>query len=116
VYDADLQSYFDTIPHKKLMACVEHRISDGSVLRLIRMWLNAIVIETSRDFKDVSPGGRPATKVSRPKQGVPQGGVISPLLAILYLHWFDVKFHRSQGPYRESRMRETRLSGSTRGD
>jgi RNA-directed DNA polymerase len=99
VYDADLQSYFDTIPHEKLMACVEHRVSDGSVLRLIRMWLNAIVIETSRGDKGASPGGRPASKVSRPKQGVPQGGVISPMLANLYLHWFDVKFHRAEGPY-----------------
>ena len=45
VYDADLQSYFDTIPHEKLMACVQKRIVDGSVLKLIRMWLKAVVVE-----------------------------------------------------------------------
>jgi RNA-directed DNA polymerase len=45
IYDADLQSYFDTIPHDKLMKCVERRISDGSVLGLIRMWLKAVIVE-----------------------------------------------------------------------
>ena len=99
VYDADLQSYFDTIPHEKLMACVEYRISDGSVLKLIRMWLNAIVIEPAQKTKDGPPNGPKGPKASRPTQGVPQDGVISPLLANLYLHWFDVKFHREQGPY-----------------
>ena len=74
VYDADLQSYFDTIPHEKLMACVRKRIVDGSVLKLIRMWLKAVIIE---------PGDGPndPPKVHRSKQGTPQGGVISPLLA-----------------------------------
>jgi len=92
VYDADLQSYFDTIPHEKLMAAVQKRIVDGSVLKLIRMWLKAVIIEPGE-----GPGKPP--KVSRSKQGTPQGGVISPLLANLYLHWFDKLFHRPDGPY-----------------
>ena len=91
VYDADLQSYFDTIPHEKLMAAVQKRIVDASVLKLIRMWLKAVVIEPGE-----KPGDPP--KVSRSKQGTPQGGVISPLLANLYLHGFDKMFHRSDGP------------------
>jgi RNA-directed DNA polymerase len=89
VYDADLQAYFDTIPHDRLMACLEARISDRSVLRLIRQWLNAPVIETDEH-------GR--TTASRPKQGTPQGGVLSPLLANLYLHWFEKRFERADGP------------------
>jgi RNA-directed DNA polymerase len=82
VYDADLSGYFDSIPHDKLMACLRMRIVDGSVLRLIRQWLEAPVVE---------PGdkGR-GLKVTRNDKGTPQGGVISPLLANLYLHWFEV--------------------------
>ncbi len=103
VYDADLQSYFDTIPHEKLMKCVEQRIVDKSVLKLIRMWLKAVVVE---------PGDGPndPPKVSRSKQGTPQGGVISPLLANLYLHWFDKLFHRSDGPYRWANARLIRYA------
>jgi RNA-directed DNA polymerase len=92
VYDADLQSYFDTIPHEKLMAAVQKRVVDGSVLKLIRMWLRAVIIEPGKGPKD-------PPKAYRSKQGTPQGGVISPLLANLYLHWFDKRFHRSDGPY-----------------
>lgn len=88
IYDADLKGYFDTIPHDKLMKCVERRVADRSVLHLIRLWLKVPVEERDE-------GGRP--KVSRPTSGTPQGGVISPLLANLYLHWFDVRFHRD-GP------------------
>jgi RNA-directed DNA polymerase len=89
VYDADLKSYFDTIPHDQLMACLKKRIADRSVLTLIRMWLEALVVETDKD-------GR--TTMTRPKQGTPQGGVVSPLLANIYLHWFEVAFNRKDGP------------------
>lgn len=76
-YDADLSSYFDTIPHDKLMAAVQMRISDGRVLGLIRHWLEVCVQEPNG--VRISPKGR----------GTPQGGVISPLLANIYLHWFE---------------------------
>ena len=91
VYDADLKGYFDTIPHDKLMACVRMRVVDRSVLKLIRMWLETPVVE---------PGGKDGepAKWNRPRKGTPQGGVISPLLANLYLHWFDKAFYRPDGP------------------
>jgi len=91
VYDADLRGYFDSIPHDKLMACLRMRVVDRSVLKLIRLWLETPVVE---------PGGTAGAtaKWSRSKQGTPQGGVISPLLANLYLHWFDKLFHRADGP------------------
>ena len=77
VYDADLSSYFDTIPHDKLMAALQMRIADGNVLGFIRQWLKVCVQEPNG--VRVSPRGR----------GTPQGGVISPLLANIYLHWFE---------------------------
>ena len=80
VYDADLKSYFDTIPHDSLMKCLARRIADRSVLTLLRMWLEAPVSETD---------DRGRRTLTRPTQGTPQGGVISPLLANLYLHWFE---------------------------
>lgn len=86
VLDADLKSYFDTIPHDKLMVSVERRVSDGSVLRLIRQWLRAPIVE--------EPGQPPR----RPGSGTPQGGVLSPLLANVYLHWLDKSFHSVHGP------------------
>ena len=89
VYDADLEGYFDSIPHDKLIACLRMRVVDGSVLGLIRQWLKAPVMEKSK-------GGKPTVK--RNKKGTPQGGVISPLLANIYLHWFDKVFHGQEGP------------------
>jgi len=92
VYDADLKGYFDSIPHSQLLACLRHRIADRSVLQLIRMWLEAPVVET-----DAESGKERRT---RNETGTPQGGVASPLLANLYLHWFDALFHGPQGPAR----------------
>lgn len=90
VYDADLSGYFDTIPHDKLIACVRMRMVDGGILGLLRAWLQAPVVERSSD------DGPPTVK--RNDRGTPQGGVISPLLANVYLHWFDKLFHRADGP------------------
>ena len=96
VYDADLRGYFDSIPHGRLMACLGMRIADRSVLQLIGMWLKAPVVEPSRRGGGGEGGG--ATWGRRNCQGTPQGGVISPLLSNLYLHWFDKVFHRQSGP------------------
>jgi RNA-directed DNA polymerase len=102
VYDADLKGYFDSIPHDRLMACLRTRISDGQMLKLIRMWLETPVIEPGEK------GGPP--RVSRPEKGTPQGGVISPLLANLYLHGFDVVFHREGGPARWAKAKLVRYA------
>ncbi len=80
VVDADLSKYFDTIPHRELMKSVACRISDRRMLRLIQMWLKARVEETDAQGRKTITGGRNA------RAGTPQGGVISPLLANVYIH------------------------------
>jgi RNA-directed DNA polymerase len=101
VYDADLEGYFDTIPHEKLMRCLGMRITDRSVLSLIRLWLDAPVEDTDED-------GRRTRR--RNESGVPQGGVISPLLANLYLHWLDKLFRAEGGPGRWANARIVRYA------
>jgi RNA-directed DNA polymerase len=84
VIDADLSSYFDTIPHANLMAVVAERIVDGAILALLKQWLKAPVIGVNDQGKRKTVGGGKANRV-----GTPQGGVISPLLSNLYLHLLD---------------------------
>jgi RNA-directed DNA polymerase len=100
IYDADLSGYFDSIPHDQLMQKVERRIADRSVLKLIRMWLKAPVVEEQ---------GPPTGKRSR--KGTPQGGVISPLLANLYLHDLDRAFYEAkEGPLYWAKARLVRYA------
>lgn len=75
VVDVDIRKYFDSIDHDKLMELVERRVGDIQVLRLVRAWLKAGIMEDGR--------------VRHPLKGTPQGGVISPLLANIYLHEVD---------------------------
>lgn len=75
VVDADLKSYFDTIAHARLMAMVRMRIADGAVLSLLEQYLQQQVVEGAKHWT--------------PMQGTPQGAVLSPLLANLYLHEMD---------------------------
>jgi group II intron reverse transcriptase/maturase len=83
VIDADLAKYFDTIPHAKLLAVVAERICDREILSLLRQWLKAPVVE-EKDGRRRNIGGGKGNRL-----GTPQGGVISPLLANLYLHLLD---------------------------
>lgn len=102
VYDADLSSYFDTIDHIELMRLVEERIADKAVLKLIRMWLKCPVSEKDKN----------GTKtITKPKCGTPQGGVVSPLLANLYLHKFDRKFYMdADSPFKFANARLVRYA------
>ncbi len=83
VFDADLSGYFDTIPHDKLILALKERISDNRILKLILMWLKAPIIEKDKSGKSTTSGGK------KNKLGTPQGGVISPLLANIYLNLLD---------------------------
>jgi RNA-directed DNA polymerase len=80
VVDADLTQFFDMIPHRQLMRQVARRVSDGTILKLIKAWLRAPILEEDE-------GG--ARRMAVNPCGTPQGGVISPLLANIYLHPLD---------------------------
>jgi RNA-directed DNA polymerase len=90
VVDADLSRYFDSIPHDDLLKSVARRVADGSVLRLIKLWLKAPIEERDGDGKRRMVGGK------RNKRGTPQGGVASPLLANIYMNRF-LKHWRQSG-------------------
>lgn len=81
VYDVDLEKYFDTVEHWKLMKLVARRISDGQILHVIKEWLGCGYVEEGKHRNS--------------KRGTPQGGVISPLLANIYLNPVDQAFKRS---------------------
>ena len=83
------------------MIGLKQRIADRSVLKLIRLWLDAPVIEEDKQGRKTG---------HRPKSGTPQGGVISPLLANAYLHWFDKAFHGKNGPATWARARLVRYA------
>ena len=88
--DADLSGYFDSIPHDALLRSVARRIVDSQVLRLIKLWLKAPVEERDGD------GTRRMTGGKNSRHGTPQGGVVSPLLANLYMNRF-LKHWRGTG-------------------
>lgn len=89
VVDADLSDYFNTIPHGDLLRCVARRVTDGTVLAVIRQWLDAPVVERG------TGGGEIRSTVARDtNRGTPQGGVISPLLANLYFRRFMLAWYQ----------------------
>ena len=76
VVDADIKSYFDTIPHKALLDCIREKVSDGKILHLIELFLKQEIMENMKCWN--------------PVMGTPQGAVLSPLLANIYLHQLDL--------------------------
>lgn len=98
VVDADLSKYFDTIPHYELLLCVAKRVVDRHMLHLVQMWLKVPSEERDAEGKRTMSGGKEAT------HGTPQGGVISPLLANIYMHRF-LKAWKKHGKSEQYRAR-----------
>lgn len=92
VYDADLSKYFDTIPHDKLEIALKERIADPRVLQLIKQWLKVPIVEEDGKYT----GGKSNRK------GTPQGGVISPLLANIYMNLLDRIVNNPKGYFSKS--------------
>lgn len=99
IFDADLSAYFDTIPHKELLFLIARRVSDKHILHLIKMWLKTLVYENNK-----YTGGK------KKKVGTPQGGVISPLLANIYLHLIDKAVNKASGIFRKFRVEIVRYA------
>jgi len=93
IVDGDLKDYFTTIPHGRLMKCVARRISDGKVLNLIKRWLEAPVVEQTRK------GEKRTSQAKNDHRGVPQGGVVSPLLSNLYFRRFLLAWEKFRFTY-----------------
>jgi RNA-directed DNA polymerase len=91
VVDADVTQYFDTIPHAELLQSVARRVADGKVLHLLKLWLKSPVEE--RDER----GNRRMTGGKKSKQGTPQGGVVSPLLANIYINRLSAPLEEDRG-------------------
>ncbi len=99
ILDADLSSYFDTIPHDKLMKVLQLRIADKRILHLAEQWLKSPIYEDGQ-FK----GGK------KQKVGTPQGGVISPLLANIYMHLVDKIVNNTNDIFYKSGIRIVRYA------
>jgi RNA-directed DNA polymerase len=89
VVDADLSKFFDEIPHSDLLKSVARRIVDRHMLRLIKLWLKAPIEERDVDGKRRMTGGKSSTR------GTPQGGVVSPLLSVVYMNRFLKHWRRT---------------------
>ena len=100
VYDADLSKYFDTIPHDKLELALKERIADPRVLHLVKLWLKAPIVEKDGKYT----GGKSN------KQGTPQGGVISPLLANIYMNLLDRIVNKPGGYFDKQGIRMIRYA------
>lgn len=100
VLDADIRSFFDTVSHQWLIRFLEHRIGDRRIIRLIRKWLKAGVLEDGR--------------LAETKEGTPQGAVISPLLANIYLHYvYDLWVQAWRGRHATGSMIVVRYADDT---